>query len=181
MKYLILFSTLFISNFISIVETRHLATYYASVGGDEKSCRRKWKSVSEKCSRPKTIAKKATKQYNKEFSTKYKFSKIAFAEKSVESPSKIRVFFIACTKTSEEHSKNKKKSRKSRKNKKTCDHFRATYVGEKSGKSTISVKNLNYEIGTGTQEQKTTTKRPKLVKEKLGRNEHAEKYPKGKK
>uniref|UniRef100_A0A0N5C5J4 Uncharacterized protein n=1 Tax=Strongyloides papillosus TaxID=174720 RepID=A0A0N5C5J4_STREA len=179
MKYLVSFYTLFIAIFISIIETRHLAK--TSFAGDQEVCRRKWESLSKKCWHSIEIAKKATKLYNKKYNTNYKYRKLALAEKAVEPPLRIRIFFIACTKKSDRHSKNKQNNRNSKRQGRTCDHFRVKFEKVKSGRPIISVRNLNYEKETGTREQETTTKRPKIIKEKLGRNQHLEAYPTGRK
>uniref|UniRef100_A0A0K0FCX4 Uncharacterized protein n=1 Tax=Strongyloides venezuelensis TaxID=75913 RepID=A0A0K0FCX4_STRVS len=141
MKYLISFIFLAILYFIGLTETKH--NRFDSED-DKKHFRIKWHPYCTKCGPSLLAAKRATKYYNKKYYTHpFKFEKLLIAEKSVENPSKIRVFFFACLTPCKKNFKHKRDNMfKGRR--RICDLFRATYEKKRdTGKRKIKVTKLN--------------------------------------
>uniref|UniRef100_A0A0K0EZR2 Basic tail protein n=1 Tax=Strongyloides venezuelensis TaxID=75913 RepID=A0A0K0EZR2_STRVS len=150
MKYFISFITLAVANFLSLAEI-------IAVDGESLYKNRvKWQKFDNKA-RSLRIAIGAVDKYNKEYGTNYKYRRMEVAEKAVESPLKIRVYFVACSKKC-----NKKRRKKCVSTKKCCDHFRVTYLKAESGKGfETMVKKLTGPVQTKRPTTKrATTKRP---------------------
>uniref|UniRef100_A0A0N5C5J1 Uncharacterized protein n=1 Tax=Strongyloides papillosus TaxID=174720 RepID=A0A0N5C5J1_STREA len=136
MKYLISFIILAIVNSKSLIETRTVVNEASSLSHG------KWELYQRRGISIK-LALDATNQYNIQNLAKYRFSKLLLAEKAVQPPLKIRVFYIACAKTSKKNSGKKGKNKNSKKGKKTCDKFRATFERDlRTQRPTISVRKL---------------------------------------
>uniref|UniRef100_A0A0K0EZR1 Uncharacterized protein n=1 Tax=Strongyloides venezuelensis TaxID=75913 RepID=A0A0K0EZR1_STRVS len=74
----------------------------------------------------------------------FKFKKLLIAEKLIENPSKIRVFFFACLKPCKRHFKHKRNDKMFKRRRRICDLFRATYERKRgSGEPKIKVTKLN--------------------------------------
>uniref|UniRef100_A0A0N5C5J3 C2H2-type domain-containing protein n=1 Tax=Strongyloides papillosus TaxID=174720 RepID=A0A0N5C5J3_STREA len=142
MNYLISFIILAIAIFINFTETRH--NRFVSEE-DEGHFRFKWHPYCTNCGRSLNVAIKATKYYNMNYYTHpFKFDKLLIAEKSIENPSRIRVFFFACLKPCKRHFEHKRSHKMHRRRGRICDLFRATYERDRrTGEPKIKVKKLN--------------------------------------